>query len=339
MNLTFDQVRSVTLGAVQLEQGGDGIRFFRFTPEQMTLVQPGVSQYKEKTLASAGIRLSFRTDSTTLYLRTLLSPGSTRSYFSFDLTVNGIHTDSMDNFTHQPIPEGDPQSPRPLGRYEKTFALGSGEKTVCLYFPWSVSPLLEEVSVDDGSFITPVIPSKKLLVYGDSISQGYDVCRPHCHHIARLARALDAQVFNKAIGGATTHPEMARAKEPFTPDYILVAYGTNDWNRGEEAFFARQYRAMLEAIRDNYPHTPVFAVTPLWRGEWKEMRPFGPFSTVEKDIRAIAADLPDVTVISGIDLVPHRPALFADLRLHPNDAGFEHYANNLWAAIRPLLKE
>ena len=339
MKLTFEQIRSVTTGAVSVTQEADGIRFFRFTPEQMTLVQPGVAQYKEKLLASAGIQLSFRTDSTTLYLRTLLSPGSTRSYFSFDLTVNGIHTDSMDNFTHQPIPEGTPMSPRPLGRHEKAFDLGEGEKTVCLYFPWSVIPLLEELSVDDGSFITPVIPSKKLLVYGDSISQGYDVCRPHCHHIARLARALDAQEFNKAIAGATTYPEMARLKDPFTPDYILVAYGTNDWNRGEEPFFARQYWAMLEAIRDNYPHTPVFAVTPIWRGEWEEIRPFGPFSTVEDDIRAIAADVPNVTVISGIDLVPHRPVLFADLRLHPNDAGFEHYFNNLWPRICEALKE
>lgn len=335
MTLALEQIRSVTTGAISVTQEGDGVRFFRFTPEQLTLVQPGVPQ----ALSSAGIRLSFRTDSTTLYLRTLLSPGSNRSYFSFDLTVNGIHTDSMDNFAHQPMPEGDPQSPRPLGRHEKTFDLGQGEKTVCLYFPWSVIPLLEELTVDDGSFVTPVIPSKKLLVYGDSISQGYDVCRPHCHHIARLARALDAQEFNKSIGGSTAFPEMAQAKDPFTPDYVLVAYGTNDWNRGEEPVFARQYRAMLEAIRDNYPHAPVFAVTPLWRGEWEEMRPFGPFSTVETDTRAIAADFPNVTVISGIDLVPHHPPLFADLRLHPSDVGFEHYFNNLWPRICEALKE
>lgn len=27
-----------------------------------------------------------------------------------------------------------------------------------------------------------------------------------------------------------------------------------------------------------------------------------------------------------------------DWRLHPNDAGYEHYFNNLWARMRPILE-
>ena len=35
------------------------------------------------------------------------------------------------------------------------------------------------------------------------------------------------------------------------------------------------------------------------------------------------------TVIPGIDLVPHDPGFFSDASLHPNDAGFDYYADNL----------
>lgn len=339
MKLTLEQIRSITTGAVTVEQAEDGFHFYRFTPEQMNLCQPHVRLYDQKLLVTAGVRFSFRTDSTTLYLRAALSPGTARSYFSFDLTINGVHTDSLENVSHLPFPKDDPTYPCPLGLHEKTFDLGPGAKDICLYFPWSVIPVLEELSVDEGTCVTPLFPPKKLLVYGDSISQGYDGFHPCDHYVSRLARALDAQVLNKAIGGSTSFPEMARAKDAFDPDYILVAYGTNDWSLFDETSFVRQYRAMHQAIQDNYPYAQVFALTPIWRADFDQPRKFGLFSTVDALIHSIAADFPNVTAISGFDFVPKDPDFFADRRLHPNDAGFDHYFKNLWPQIKAVLKE
>ena len=48
---------------------------------------------------------------------------------------------------------------------------------------------------------------------------------------ARLADALGAEEVNKAIGGECFFPELAATKEDFQPEYITVAYGTNDWSR------------------------------------------------------------------------------------------------------------
>jgi len=62
----------------------------------------------------------------------------------------------------------------PLGNFSKNIYLGDGEKTVCVYLPWSVKTLFDEISVDDNSFIEAIKPEKKLLVFGDSITQGYD---------------------------------------------------------------------------------------------------------------------------------------------------------------------
>lgn len=339
MVLTFEQIKSATTGAVSVEQEKDGIHFFRFTREQMTLCQPHVHLFERKLLAAAGVRLRFHTDSRSLFLRAAVTEGCIRSYFSFDLTVNGAYTDSLDNFSHLEIPEVQTELSCAMGSYEKAFDLGPGEKDVCLYFPWSVVSVLEELSLDDGASFLPTLPAKKLLVFGDSITQGFDALRPTRHHIGRIADALGAQEFNKAIGGAISFPEMARMKDDMDPDYVLIAYGTNDWVRSDEEFFARQYRALLAAIRDNYPRARVFALTPIWRATADNISKLGPFPAVAKNIGAIAADFPNVTIIDGLSLVPHEECCFADRTLHPNDAGFDHYFENLWPRIKAALKE
>ena len=150
---------------------------------------------------------------------------------------------------------------------------------------------------------------------------------------------MNVQVRNKAIAGTTTFPEMAQLESPYDPDYVLVAYGSNDWDRHEEAFFAEQYRAMMTLLAEKYPQAPVFVISPIWRGDQEtRQRKMGPLSTIEKNIVAIAKDFPNVTVIPGIDLVPHDLSRFADAGLHPNDEGYGLYFQNLWPKLQAALK-
>lgn len=340
MQLTYEQIRSITTGAVSIEQEENGIRFYRFNREQRTLYQPRVRFLEEKMLSAAGIQLSFRTDSSTLFLRTTVSAGSASDHFSFDLLVNGAHIDSLDNFSHLEQSGKTDNASYTLGTYEKTFALGTGTKDVCLYFPWSVATVVETLCLEDGASLTPMIPAKKLLVYGDSITHG-NTTRYTCnHYIPRLARAMDVQVRNKAIAGTTSFPEMVRTESPYDPDYVLVAYGSNDWDRHEEAFFAQKYREMMQAIAEKFPRAQVFAISPIWRGDQNtHQRRMGPLCAIERNILAIAEDYPNVTVIPGIDLVPHNSQYYADAELHPNDAGYELYFHNLWPKIKAALKD
>ena len=329
MLLNFEQIRSITTGAVSLEQEENGIRFYRFNREQRTFSQPRVRFMAEKMFSTAGIQFSFRTDSRTLYLRTTVSRGSASNHFSFDLFVNGQYMDSLENF-----------SDSELGTYEKTFSLGDGEKTVCLYFPWSVAVVVEALSLEDDASLTPMLPAKKLLIYGDSITHGNTVRYTCNHYIPRRARAMDVQVRNKAIAGTTSFPELVRTESSYEPDYVLVAYGSNDWDRHEEAFFVEKYREMLQLIADNYPRAQVFAISPIWRGDQEtRQRKMGPLSAIEENILAIAKDFPNVTVIPGVDLVPHDLQYFADAGLHPNDDGYEFYFRNLWAKIKDARKD
>ena len=66
----------------------------------------------------------------------------------------------------------------------------------------------------------------------------------------------------------------------------------------------------------------------------EDPRAFTSFFDIEKGIRAATANMPNVIVIDGQELVPHETGYYADGRLHPNDAGFEHYFKNLWRIVQ-----
>ena len=323
MNLNFDQITAITTGAVRVEASNDGIKFHRFTEAQETYYEGSV--FHPKQHATAGVRLCFRTDSTTLGLKVKVEPGSSRNYFAHDVLVNGKLIGYLGNFEEAEMVGNYVGLKAPMGEFHKEFVLGSGEKEVCIYLPWSVSSIVQEFSLDDGAFVEPVKKMGKLIAFGDSITQGYDALHPSNRYIAKLADALDAEEICKAIGGEIYCPELAGLKDASVPDYIMVAYGSNDWNKVSADTFRANCRAFYEALTHNYPNARIFAITPIWRKECAEKRPFGVFEDVEKIIKDVVKDFPTVTCISGRRLVPEDENLYGDLRLHPNDKGFAYY--------------
>ena len=61
-----------------------------------------------------------------------------------------------------------------------------------------------------------------------------------------------------------------------------------------------------------------------------EQRQFGQFRNVDKAIREITENIENIIVIDGFGFVPQDEMYFADLRLHPNDKGFEAYFKSLY---------
>ena len=292
MNLTISQIREITIGAVRIEKKENGICFFRFTKQQEELYKNRSSNFYMKTFATSGIQIRFFTNSKTLFLRTEISSGSSRTYFAFEVFVNGAKIDTLDNFSDTDIPPNYSTLKLPHGEFSKKFNLGEGDKEVCIYLPWSVCAVVKELVLDDGSFVKPSKPSKKMLSFGDSITQGYDALYPSKKYISMLANLLDAEEYNKAIGGEVFFPELAAARDDFEPDYITVAYGTNDWNKCTEEEFMRNCKEFFHNLNNSYPNTKIFVITPIWRKDMDESRAFGKFKNVAEIIQNQAAVLP-----------------------------------------------
>ena len=338
MKLTFEQIKSAVCGAARVEEKEGYICFYRFTKEQEELYKTVKEDFYKKTFATAGVRIAFRTNSKKLCLSALFEQASSRTYFAVDIAVNGQYIGSLDNCGGGEVFFENERENYPLGEFSGEFLLGDGEKEVMIYLPWSCSAKLSELSLDDGVSFVPVKREKQILMIGDSITQGYCAVRPSKRYAAMLADTLDAEERNKAIGGEIFRPELAALRdEGYEPDYITVAYGTNDWAVRSYDEFCKNCKGFYENISANYPKSKIFAIAPIWRADCEKEVAFGAFPKIAESIKQITEPLENVVFIDAFDCVPKEEKYFADLYLHPNDAGFEHYAKNLVKKIKQYI--
>ena len=63
MKLNLEQVKKITTGAVKIEEKDNLFSFSRFTDEQLNLYKTQKQDLYQKALSSAGVKLSFKTNS------------------------------------------------------------------------------------------------------------------------------------------------------------------------------------------------------------------------------------------------------------------------------------
>lgn len=333
MILSLNQIGQITQGAARIREEKDGIHFYRFSREEQELY---TDQRADICKATAGIQWEFKTDGKTLRLKGKTAKACNRLYYAFDVFVNRQRIGILSNFS--PDTEDFPYKAEdfPLGQFQKTFDLGEGEKLVRVVFPWSVEAVIEEAEVAGATYVEPVRRKKILLTYGDSITQGYDAMYPGEAYSVRLADFLGAEAFNKAICGEVYFPPLAGVKGELAPDYITVAYGSNDWKLLNKKEFEQRCRGFLANLVRTYPGVKTIVICPSWRKDYRKPREFGDFRDVEVIIRGICTQWEQIRVLSAWNYIPHDEVFFADRRLHPNDEGFAHYFRQLKAELENM---
>jgi lysophospholipase L1-like esterase len=224
-----------------------------------------------------------------------------------------------------------------IGIFGGKYNLPEGTKTLQIYFPWGSAGVLRYLELDDGSSVIPTVRPNRMLIFGDSITQGYDAVYPSHSYAAVLADHLNADARNKGIGGDFFCPGLIDEEETTDPNYITVAYGTNDWYFKTPEEIESNAREFYGKLAKLYPNAKIFAITPIWRISEREKRPGGDFAQMASVIRRAAEGLANVNVIEGYNLVPHDPKLFLDGGLHPAESGFAYYAERLFAKIKEYI--
>lgn len=333
--VSFEEIKQLVKGVAYTEIFENKMVFHRFTKEQEELYKEVKEDKYGAVFYTSGVKIEFLTDSETLFCKIDFSTKSgDRKYFAVDVLVDGKRVDSINNYNDIELATGYIGKDYQVGEFEKEISLGTGKKKVSLQFPYTGTADLCELSVDDAALLEACPDEKILLAFGDSITQGYDALHPSERYVARVAAFLNATEVNKGIGGEIFFPELALTKEEFVPDYVTVAYGTNDWSHSSREFFVSKCRGFFKNLSATYPTSKVYVITPLWRKDYLAEKEFGPFPELEEEIRAAVKDYDNMKVISGFELVPHDEAYYADLRLHPNDEGFSHYFANLKETIK-----
>ncbi|HOW96876.1 MAG TPA: SGNH/GDSL hydrolase family protein [Kiritimatiellia bacterium] len=206
-----------------------------------------------------------------------------------------------------------------------------------IYLPLADRVEFRGLAVNEGARVRrqPPVEGRRVVAYGDSITQGFYATRPSRSYPAQLARATGWNVMNMGFCGRITTPEDAAAIASLKPDAVLVLIGENDVLLGTDlAVFAERYQAFLEELIRRCPGLPIVAATPPEaRGrKWNT----GLIEDYRQAIRVAAAERPAVHLVEGPELLAGSRKLLAD-GLHPNDAGFETLARSFENALRPAF--
>ena len=318
MKLTYEQIKQITTGAIEIEQQEDGIHFYKCTKKQIAAWTEKNKDLGMRAETTTGVCLDFHTNSQNLTLN--VSGGN-----KYELYINNLLRGQF------------------LLKDTKQFsvalcdALGHpmDEYRVTVVFPSHDIGVLSSLELDDGATFVPHQYDVNFLFIGDSITQGWAAKYDSLSYAWRVTRHFNARAVNQGIGGAFFHEDCFDHID-FRPDVVLVAYGTNDFVRCKtyEEFRAHA-AAHLKLIADEYTDAKIFVLSPIWRDK-REGRSMGTFegcrAIVEQEAEAL-----ELIHIDGLDLVPPIPEFFGDAYLHPNDEGFALYAENLIVKLEKYL--
>lgn len=327
MFLTYEQIAACIHGAARVVKQDGCVRLKRFTEEQENLIRAYNTVYLGRVQTTAGISLEMDTDSENLMLSVEVSNAFRSGKFSHSILVNRQRIGEL----RGGIPEG--TDTITMGG---TFSLGPGVKRVQIIFPWSADSAIKSLEIDDGATVLPVIKQQKMLIFGDSITQGYDAHFPENAYSVRLPQYLDASAINKSIGGIKYYPPLAQLPDTDEPDIILVSYGGNDWHGGNKRVFEQDSVLFCRSLRERYPKAKIIVLMPLCTGVRQKNEPNWYFEELQQHLRGLPAKIENLIVIESSDFVPEDPELFHNDGVHPLDEGHNDYYHGIINALEQM---
>ena len=314
--------------ALAVDQKNGYLALYRFHRDQLayykTAKDPKKAAFFGKARASSGIRLCFHTDSPFFSFKFYVKQAANRTFYAFDVVVDGVlchHQGEKEVFE---------------GAGTVRVALPEGEHQVTVYCPMLFATEIADFTVADGAAVTPVERSRRMLVLGDSLTQGYDALFPSLAYANVLADLLDATAINQGIGGEIFNPDMPHPSLGFEVDMILVSYGQNDYTKCTREEMTENATGFYRRLRRTYPDAPIFALLPVWRTDCDKIHAMSYEETIA--IAKKAALSVGAIPIDGMRVIPHMREFYSNSKTpHPNDLGMRFCANGIYAAIKPYL--
>ncbi len=319
MRLSSKTLIKFVKGAVYFENDGGYFLPYRYSKEQIDFMKDPSYDYgwRNRAKFSGGIRMELITDST---------------FISFDYKASDMHerANTVDLFVNGVLTSVYKIQDRLQGSIR--FDLPEGENKICIYLPCESIFKIKNFTMDGGYSATKD-KGRKLLVIGDSITQGAGPDITSAAYLHSLQRKTGYNILGQGVGGYRYEPRDLMKVEGFEPDRIMVFLGTNYYDTPIEQY---DYKAAVEEfyvrLAELYPNTPILSVTPLWRNnnvDWDR------FLWCIDTIKNVCYKHPNVTVADGFTLMPNVDACLSD-GVHPNAYGSEHLAVSLAKIMKDL---
>lgn len=316
--LTHDYIKELAVGCIDTEYSMSGVSFYGSTDKQNEYWATANPEEADNSKYLSGCRIDFVTDSSFVYFAV------TRGICV--LLVNGQMKRSA-----------------VASCYYKLDDEGNDLNRVTIILPESNSYewALKELQVDCGAYFVPYETEINMLFLGDDITFGYNNQDNASNtYTFYTANYFKANTLIQAPRGSTPDPDYLDPELNYEPDVIILAYGTNDWEKFKAEYtvddFKEKLNAYIDRLLEIYPDVPVIAISPINRynmgGNWK---------TTFYDARAAYQEVfteRGFFVVKGEEMIPLMHEYYYD-NIHPNPAGFIEFGKNLCAAIEDRINE
>ncbi|MBQ9743541.1 MAG: SGNH/GDSL hydrolase family protein [Clostridia bacterium] len=312
MKLSDTTVKKFYKGAVHFEKDRGYLIAYKYSKAQLDyMANPSYDHgWRWRAKISGGIRLELITDATEL---------------SFDYTASHTHETAntvdlyIDNILYSVYEIGE----KLKGKI--TFTMPKGEKRATVYLPCESIFGIKNFEIN-GGYKSVKSKGPKILVLGDSITQGAGPQIASASYLNTLSRELNATFLGQGVGGYRYEPCDLMRVDGFEPDKIIVFLGTNYYDTPLEQYdYKGAVNEYYRVITEMYPDIPILSITPLWRNNDVD---FDRLHWCIDTIKDACSHYEQVIVADGFSLVPNVDQCFSD-GVHPNAYGSRLLATNL----------
>lgn len=307
MQLSYEQIKTLVVGAVEVWEAESGLHFGKCTKEQLSAWKEIDLTLFNNAIPTTGVRLDFHTDS---------------DYVKIRLGADGKYEAKIDGvLREQYICTGENK--------EITLVLGKKgkEKHVVFSLPsHSKAGVIAGVEIAESAYVKKHRFDRKILFVGDSITQGHKSVYDMCSYAYQISDYLNADSVIQGIGGSFFAPSTV-LPTGYQPNIVFIAYGTNDFARLKTiSELEKNAQSYISKLKSLYANATFFVISPIWRMDENQTREMGTFKACCDCIKSVANRL-GAEIVDGDTLIPHFSEFMADT-LHPNDLGFSLYALN-----------
>ena len=319
MKLTFEQIKNITVGALNIWEEDGAVMFARCTQKQIDAWYKLDEILGYRATGTTGVRLDFHTNSKTFAF-------SSKAICNYEIYIDNVLTYAYFSKDFE-------------SEKRKEIVLDGKQHRITLYLPSHDEPgALETVEIEDGATLEPHTFDCKILFIGDSITQGWESTWDSLSYAYHVSRFFNAESVIQGIGGAYYHDTTFDQEIEFEPDVVIVAYGTNDWVHGHKTVEdgRKHCKNFLDQLVARYGNAKMFGISPIWRADADNLTDMGSF---ESCLAYVKEEITNhgMTLIDGQTLTPHLPAFYSDEYLHPDTKGFGIYALNLISQLQKHL--
>jgi hypothetical protein len=294
-----------------------------------------------RSLNSAGLHVSFATNSPIIVVRWRLRNPSISSPYLSSMSVAGL-----DLYVRQ----GDKwfwaatKPPKSYPETTETFLrnLSPELREYLLYLPIYNGVEKVEIGVAEVSKFGKAIEStteKPIVIYGTSIVQGSAASRPGMTYVSQLARRLNRPVINLGFSGLC-HMEHALAELLAELDPAMYVVDCLPNMLPKE--IKERTVPLVKTIREKHPDTPIVLIENLAypQGRWNP----GVEKSVELKNKILSDEyaklrresIPNIYYIKNDGLLSNEGNATVD-GVHPTDLGFWQMTNTLEPILRAIL--